>query len=62
MADEIISGIDDDLTTCLRLYEAISDIYDRDDQVSFLKNAHKRGYSAEVSHKAYNIFTAKHFR
>ena len=59
IAEEISSCLEDDVTTCKRLFDASFNDVDLDKDV-FLKLANLRGYSMENAYKAYQIWLSEH--
>ena len=59
IAEEISSCLEDDVTTCKRLFDASFNDVDLDTDV-FLKLANLRGYSMENAYNAYQIWLSEH--
>ena len=59
IAEEIASSLDDDVTTCKRLFDASFNSADIDKN-EFLKLAKLRGYSMETSLKAHSLWLSVH--
>ena len=59
IAEEIASSLDDDVTTCKRLFDASFNSADTDKD-EFLKLAKLRGYSMETSLKAHSLWLSDH--
>ena len=59
IAEEIAASLDDDVTTCKRLFDASFNSADTDKD-EFLKLAKLRGYTMETSLKAHSLWLTDH--